>query len=292
MKFIYPMLFKNLGAHIQTERVPAMMQDVTLTLGRRIGEGRTAEIYAWGETEVLKLYRPGWPPSSAEQEAHISHLVAESRLPVPTVGGIVEVDGRLGIIFERIAGKSLVQHFVTRPWTLLSALHAFTDLHLMMHAQVISDLPSQRQRLIQQIQDAAVVPAAARQAALSRLAQLPDGQALCHGDYHPENVLMTRHGPIILDWAGATSGHPLADVARTALIVQMAALLPSQKARWLLASVRNGVGTAYIRRYLRQSPARQEELAAWHLPILVARLGEGIVEEQEPLLRLLKTIPC
>src|SRR5215472_4375279 len=98
------MPFKNLGGHQQTEGAPAMTQDVTLTLGRRIGEGRTAEIYAWGETEVLKLYRPGWPTSSVEQEAHISHLVAETRLPVPAFGGI---DERPGIVFERIVGKSL-----------------------------------------------------------------------------------------------------------------------------------------------------------------------------------------
>src|SRR5215471_5491052 len=102
MSFIQLMPFKNAGAHIQPERAPAMTQDVTLTLGRRIGEGRTAEIYAWGETEVLKLYRPGWPPSSVEQEAHISHLVAEISLPVPAVGAVIEVDGRLGIVFERI----------------------------------------------------------------------------------------------------------------------------------------------------------------------------------------------
>lgn len=101
---------------------------------------------------------------------------------------------------------------------------------------------------------------------------------------------MTRHGPIIIDWAGASSGHPLADVARTTLIVQMAALLPSEPAQWLLASVRRGVGNAYLRRYLRQSPAREEDLAAWHLPILVARLGEGIAEEQDAILRLLETI--
>lgn len=203
---------------------------------------------------------------------------------------MIKVDGRPGILFERIAGPSLVQHFVSRPWTLLSALHAFTDLHLAMHAQALPDLPSQRQQLIQQIQDAAAVPDSARQAALNRLEQLPDGTALCHGDYHPENVLMTRRGPIIIDWAGATSGHPLADVTRTALIVQMAALLPSQQAHWLLAAVRRGGGNAYIRRYLRQSPARKEELAARHLPILVARLGEGIAEERDALLRLLDTI--
>lgn len=61
---------------------------------------------------------------------------------------------------------------------------------------------------------------------------------------------MTRRGPIIIDWAGAIPGHPLANVARTIAIVQMAALMPSQQAHWLLASVRRGAGNAYIRRYL------------------------------------------
>jgi Ser/Thr protein kinase RdoA (MazF antagonist) len=40
---------------------------------------------------------------------------------------------------------------------------------------------------------------ARRSQALERLNQLPDGDALCHGDYHPDNVLMTRNGPIIID---------------------------------------------------------------------------------------------
>jgi hypothetical protein len=29
-------------------------------LGTLLGQGRTAYIYAWGESQVLKLYQPGW----------------------------------------------------------------------------------------------------------------------------------------------------------------------------------------------------------------------------------------
>lgn len=256
--------------------------------GRLIGQGRTAEIYAWGDNQVLKLYHTGWSAAWAEQEARISQMVSATGLPVPAVGGVIEVDGRHGIIFERIAGPSLVQQFGAKPWTLMRALRAFTDLHLAMHAQALPDLPSQRQQLTRLIQGASSVPDGVREAALKRLEQLPNGEALCHGDYHPDNVLMTRHGPIIIDWGGASSGHLLADVARTALLVQVGELPSSQLNRWLLASARALVRRAYVRRYLRLRPASAKELAAWRLPIAVARLGEEIAEEKSKLLRLIE----
>ncbi len=181
-----------------------------------------------------------------------------------------------------------MQQFAAKPWTVTRALRAFTDLHLAMHAQALPELPSQREQLAHLIQDASSVPDGARATALKRLDQLPDGEALCHGDYHPDNVLMTRNGPIIIDWGGASSGHPLADVARTALLLQVGELPSSQVNRWLLASARAFVRRAYVQRYLRLRPASEEELAGWRLPIAVARLGEGIAEERGKLLRLIE----
>ncbi|HEX6817274.1 MAG TPA: hypothetical protein VF120_02795, partial [Ktedonobacterales bacterium] len=92
------------------------------------------------------------------------------------------------------------------------------------------------------------------------------------------------------DWGGATRGHPLADVARTALLLRMGELPPSQLNRWLFASVRTLVHGAYVRRYLRLTRTRAEDLAAWRLPIVVARLAEGIAEEQAKLLGLAEAV--
>jgi uncharacterized protein (TIGR02172 family) len=252
-----------------------------------IGQGRTAEIYAWGDDQVLKLYRTGWPASWVEHEARISRMVSASGLPVPAVGGLIEVDGRYGLLFERIVGPSLVGQFATRPWTLARALRAFTGLHLAMHARVIPDLPSQREQLARMIAEASPVPDAVRAAALERLERLPAGNKLCHGDYHPDNVLMTRAGPIIIDWGTASSGHPLADVARTALLLQVGELPSSHLNRWLLASARAFVRRAYLRRYLRLGHSSERDLAAWRLPIAVARLGEGIAGERAKLSQLI-----
>jgi len=257
-------------------------------IGALIGQGRTAEIYAWGDNKALKLYHAGWPASWAEHEAQISRVVAATGLPVPAVGGTLELDGRYGILFERIVGPSLVRQFSAKPWTLARALRAFTDLHLAMHERVISGLPSQREQLARLIQEASPLPGEIRKAALERLEQLPDGVALCHGDYHPDNVLAPRNGPVIIDWGGASSGHPLADVARTALLLQVGEPPSSQTNKWLLAPARVLVRRAYIRRCLRLRPASKVELAAWRFPIAVARLGEGIAEEKNKLLQLIE----
>jgi aminoglycoside phosphotransferase (APT) family kinase protein len=258
-------------------------------LGVRVGEGRTAEIYAWSATQVVKLYRPDWPLVAIEHESQITTKVAQTGLPVPAVGGVITANGRTGILFERIDGPTLVQHFAAQPWTILSSVRAFTDLHLAMHAQQFTGFPSQREQLRRKIGEADV-PTSARQAALFQLDQLPEGTALCHGDYHPENVLITRRGPIIIDWTEATRGHPLADVARTALLLQMGALPGPRMSQWLLASARAIVYRAYLRRYLRRGAVQPTDLARWQLPIVMARLGEGIPEERGNLLRRVETL--
>ena len=42
---------------------------------------------------------------------------------------------------------------------------------------------------------------------------------LCHGDLHPSNVILTRDGPVIVDWFDASRGDPVADVARSSLML-------------------------------------------------------------------------
>ena len=54
----------------------------------------------------------------------------------------------------------------------------------------------------------------------------PDGDFLCHGDFHPDNVMMTSGDPVLIDWPGAKKEIPAADSAQT-LIVLMTATLPA-----------------------------------------------------------------
>ena len=73
-----------------------------------LAEGRTAEVFAYGEGRVLKLDRPDWNGLSAF-EATVLALLADAGLPVARPHGTVTVDGRTGVIVDRVEGPSLLQ---------------------------------------------------------------------------------------------------------------------------------------------------------------------------------------
>jgi aminoglycoside phosphotransferase (APT) family kinase protein len=59
-------------------------------------------------------------------------------------------------------------------------------------------------------------------AAQKLLADAPHGNgllAVCHGDLHPFNVLVTSDGPALLDWTTARVAHPAYDLAFTELLL-------------------------------------------------------------------------
>ena len=257
-------------------------------LGSPVALGRTAEIYPWGDGRILKLFRDWCPRSWADYEERIAHIVQDAGLPVPAVGEIVEINGRRGIVYERVDGPSLLQTVVRRIWTLRSAARLLADLQAAMHAQSVPELPSYSDGLARSIRSAAVLPDDLKQAALDRLASLGDGVALCHGDFHMENVIMTARGPVIIDWMTARRGHPLADVARSLLLATVGAPANGAPPRWLLDIIRAEYRRSYLKRYFQLTHAERAELSAWQPVLAAARLNENIPGEQEWLLASVK----
>ena len=166
--------------------------DVTKTgLGPLIGTGRTAEVFAWGDGQVLKLYRAGMPAQWVADEARVGRIVVDAGLAAPAVGDIVELDGRLGVVYERLDGPSMLDYMAGHPAEIPTLGRQFAELHAQMHDCNRPELPSQRAGFVAAIEYAPHLSAALKQAALRQLNRLADGQAVCHGDYHPGNLVMT-----------------------------------------------------------------------------------------------------
>ena len=257
-------------------------------LGTPIALGRTAEIYAWKDGYIIKLFRDWMTAASVEYEAKVARAVHTAGLPVPAVGEVIEVNGRLGLVYERVEGMSMLETFRTKPWTLFRLAHLLAELHADMHACTVPELPSQRQRLENRIRGTEALSADMKRAVLMVLDEMPDGECLCHGDFHPDNILMTAQGPVIIDWMDATQGNPLSDVARTSLLFRVAALPPATPARWLIEAMRHWFHAAYLKRYFQLRPGDRQQLAIWQPVIAAARLGENITEERDRLIALVK----
>lgn len=267
--------------------------------GSLVGIGRTAEVYAWEGNQVLKLYRPEMQPAWIEHEARVGRIVAEAGLAAPAVGEIIEVAGRLGVIIERIAGPSMLDDLARRPWTLWRSARQFAAVHAAMHACQRPELPSQRDNLIRSIEYAPVLSEATRRQVLAALLRLPDGDAVCHGDYHPDNLIMSSRGPVVLDWMTGTHGSPAADVARTVLLFRIAVLpegMPATK-RIMTELLRRAFLAAYLRAYRTQAPINpyrrllpisDAEIALWMPIVAASRLNERVAAEQTALMRLVE----
>jgi aminoglycoside phosphotransferase (APT) family kinase protein len=133
-----------------------------------------------------------------------------------------------GLVLERVDGPTMLADLRRRPWR--SGAHARTLA--VLHA---------------------------------RLHEIPfEGEQLLHLDLHPDNVLLTERGPVVIDWTNARPGDPALDVALT----------------WVIGATSGGLGgRAFTRLFLRHV---DREAARQALPDAAAvRLADPNVTEAE-----------
>jgi aminoglycoside phosphotransferase (APT) family kinase protein len=150
------------------------------------------------------------------------------------------------------------------------------------------DLPDLREVLATRIDDAALTPQR-RGFALQLLADLPSGDRLCHGDYHPGNVLVAADRVTVIDWAGAARGIPEADHARSLLLLRWADPLPDTAlmSRGLISAGRAIFARTYARTYRDGSNLPLRQVNSWLVVHVAARISEGIDVERPKLTEIL-----
>ena len=123
--------------------------------------------------------------------------------PVPRV---LEVTAD-ALVLERIEGSTMLDVLRRRPWT------------LRRHAALLA-------RLHERLHEIAAPPT---------LPAVGPGDRLLHLDLHPDNVILSRDGPFVIDWTNARRGDPALDVALTWVIATSGGPLARLFLRWFLA---------------------------------------------------------
>ncbi len=255
-----------------------------MELGTPIALGRTAEIYAWQPGTILKLFFNWFGLENIEYEARIARAIHASGLRVPAVQELVRVNERNGLVYERAQGQAMWEVLARAPRSGPRYARRMAELHAQMHASApLMELPAQRERLLNKIQLASSLSAELRAKILTTLEKLPDGEQVCHGDFHPGNILVAPRSETIIDWIDATRGNPLADLARTSIIA-LGAAETSQTANAEQKAFVRTFHAAYLRNYFKLRPGGQAEYQRWLPVIAAARLSENIRELEKWLL--------
>lgn len=256
------------------------MPDLTL-----LNQGRTAEIFEYGEDQILKLFRPGFPITAIEQEYKTALVINNLQLG-PQFFGETIVDGRMGLIYERIHGRSMMVELIAKPWKMFAYLKQFTDIQIKMHSLEGNLLANQKATLRRKILRTDLLKNQEKQYIIGLLETLEEKNRLCHGDYHLDNILLSAKGPKVIDWMTATSGDPAADFIRTLILFKYGDL-PRQKPllqRVLSRIFRGFLSHIYTYYFLKKEKIPKWELKQWELPIMAARLEEYISESESAVL--------
>ncbi len=247
--------------------------------GELIAKGNTSDVWRWSGTTVVKVLRPEIPPHWAWLEYEIVRRVHGAGLPVPAADGVVEVDGRPGIVFEHIAGPSMWTRMRSHPHEVARLVDEFVDLQEhVLAAGPIEGLPDVRVRLHRKIDEAQQLREDDRAAAHRLLAELPTGSALCHGDMHPANVLGTSKGWVVVDWFDAAIGCPVADFARSSLLMPPASAVESANRHLggVTGVLLGRLHDTYLASLARRGHIDAGRFAAWEAVLAVARMSEPV----------------
>ncbi|NTU56007.1 MAG: phosphotransferase [Anaerolineales bacterium] len=261
-----------------------------ISIDHPLARGRTADVHEWEAGYILKLFHNWFSLEDIEYEQKIARAVHASGVKTPAVGDLVQVEGRNGLVYERVEGVSMLEMFQQKPWRVIQLGRLLAKLHAQMHECVFdADVPHQRKKLEFKIRNAHALPTPLKTALTTLLLSLPDGDRVCHGDFHPANVLITKNDSTIIDWIDASRGNPLADVARTSIIT-LGAVASSQIPQPVLKVFVRVFHSAYLKHYFRLRPGGKEEYRRW-LPVVAgARLNENIPELEKWLVGMAKKV--
>lgn len=259
---------------------------------KKISEGRTAEIFAHDEQKIVKLYRAGFPIEAVRYEFEVNRMVALLGIPAPRAYELIDSDHKKGIVFEWIEGSTLLRMSIQYPDELDRLTKEFADLHYRIHKYELdmdriggTSVLKQKMVLAQNIQNASQLSDDVKKEIIDYLEKLPDGNSLCHGDYHPENVMIGERNWVI-DWMTGMIGNPAGDVARTVLLFRFGTLPDEvpESVKAALELMRNKMNDMYLEQYLIYSGLQFSDIDKWLLPIAAARLSEWIPDEEKALL--------
>jgi tRNA A-37 threonylcarbamoyl transferase component Bud32 len=260
------------------------MESVTLELGPPIATGATADIHDWRNGQVLKLYRETVPRTVGPREARITRALHAAGVRVPVVGELVEVNGRLGLPMEKLSGPTLASRLGNSE-SGTRAGYVAAEVHVAMHACIAESLQTMRVQFRWAI-ERGPLSTEQKERVLRAMEALPDGDRICHGDFHAENILMTRGGPVVIDCAAAHRGNPRADVAQTCVVMTelLHRGLPERVGRAVECFIES-----YVGRYFELSPEGRDEVVAWKPIVAAVRLSlPHAPTSDEPLLRMIE----
>ena len=243
----------------------------TVNLGNPVAIGNTANLYLF-DNKIVKVFKEHLPSTESIFEARKQEFAYSCGLNVPKILEVTEINGRKVIIMEYIEGKTVGNLLIENMELAEQYMNVFVNVQQTIHNIVVESdlLEPMSEKLKRQIEHGGNLNKAQKQLLVGRLDSMIIEPRLCHGDFHPFNLIMSNDKVTIIDWVDSSAGDIRADVYRTYLLLSQFSIY--------LAEI-------YLRIYCEKTGLSQDEVFLWAPIIAGARLSEHVSLENKDRLK-------
>jgi len=262
------------------------MRPIDVGALRLVAKGGQADIYDYGDGKVIRVPRRPQDYDRIRYEYGIYVLLSGTTIAAPKAFELVEVNGAPSIVMERILGPSMIDEIRKQPYLIRRKAIDLANMHRdLLGVTAAASMTNSKDQAKYCVSRSQSLTEDTKQVLMNVLEQLPEGAFLCHGDFHPGNILHSDGKNYIIDWSGATKGDLLYDVAHTYILLRVAPRVPGismfmHGIQKLLGKV---MASIYLRTIMKCLPVDPSRLSKWVLIKAAERTYYGLPSEKERL---------
>jgi thiamine kinase-like enzyme len=250
---------------------------------QKIGVGRTAEIFDYGNGKVLKLFYEGVSEETINTEYVNNRIIESLKIPTAKCYEVITYNNRKGLVIEKLTGFSMMKAMEMNPMKSMSFAVPLAKTHYQMHKPINERIQNNKEQLQTKISNVGILSNMVKAKLYAYIESLNNGNILCHSDYHPENVFISDDRYVVFDWSTATVGNKYSDVAHTNLLLRYG-VSPDTKnpiELFITNKVRNSFADKYLEEYINQANCTEADIRQWEIPHMASMLNDVMSEKIE-----------
>jgi len=249
---------------------------------KRIGIGRTAEVFDYKDNKVLKLFYSTVNEEDIEYEYLITKNISDMTNIVPKVYDVINVKDRMGIVYEKLNGEMLSDHLARNLKNARKIVHKFAQIQKRLNNISIETFPNHTNKLKQKITSSSLLCDPEKEVILKYL-KIMNRDEICHGDYHPENVFVDQdHNFRVIDWANTFVSNKYIDIAKTYYLIKSGKTLNRKS---IAGELIEWLGRQFITKLYWEEVKTGENREKYFLPclfiVILIRYDENIEQEKK-----------
>jgi tRNA A-37 threonylcarbamoyl transferase component Bud32 len=212
--------------------------------------------------------------------------LSDSDIDAPEVYELVEVNEAPAIIMERVSGISMMDQIKKRPFLLKRKAVQLAKMHIKVLRQTgNASMTRGKDKAKFCITGSQHLTEQVKGKLLEALGNLPEGNSLCHGDFHPGNILNSGGRDYIIDWSGASRGDGTSDIAHSYVLLKVVPRVPHMGSlmHGLQKLLGNMMAKVYLSTIRKSVSVNMAVFSRWVLIMAAERTYYGLPSEMKRL---------